>query len=320
MYNISKTYFPAILFLAKLLILGLASYLIYEKVWLQGEFQLLRQLAFLGSTDGLMLLCLVLLFGGANWTMEIMKWKLLVSTRRPLAFEEAARQSLASLTVSLVTPNRLGEYGAKVAYYPKSERMHVLFFNFLGNMSQLAMTILFGVIGLYAMRGLPDLELSKLGRENYLFVLLGLLMVVSVLVFPFFRRYKKWLVASNPLKGNDWAGLFGLSLLKYLAFSHQFYFMMLLFGAEPNYWVIMPTLFIVYLIASAIPGFLLFDWMVKGSVAVTLFGFAGLNELVVLSVTSLMWVMNFGIPSMIGAYHVLRFKKTSMKDVKTDTV
>ncbi|HLT54285.1 MAG TPA: hypothetical protein VKZ97_10350, partial [Flavobacteriaceae bacterium] len=51
----------------------------------------------------------------------------------------------------------------------------------------------------------------------------------------------------------------------------------------------------------------IFDVVVKGSVAVYLFDFAGVNELVILSTTTLMWLLNFVLPSVFGSYFVLNF-------------
>jgi hypothetical protein len=56
----------------------------------------------------------------------------------------------------------------------------------------------------------------------------------------------------------------------------------------------------------------IFDWLVKGSVAVSLFGFFGVDELVILSITSLMWMLNFALPSLVGMIFVLTFDESSV--------
>ena len=73
----------------------------------------------------------------------------------------------------------------------------------------------------------------------------------------------------------------------------------------------MALLSLSYLISSLIPGFVLFDWLVKGSVAVAIFGRFGVDEIVVLSITSVMWLLNFGFPSLLGTLYVMAFKPTS---------
>ena len=68
------------------------------------------------------------------------------------------------------------------------------------------------------------------------------------------------------------------------------------------------TIASVYFLASSLPSFQFFDFAVKGSVAVFLFGKLGVNESIVVSITFLMWLFNLVIPVVIGSFYVLRFK------------
>ena len=64
----------------------------------------------------------------------------------------------------------------------------------------------------------------------------------------------------------------------------------------------------MHLLVSIIPTIFIFDVVIKGSVAVYLFEFPGINELVILSVITIMWILNFVLPSFIGSYFVIQFK------------
>ncbi len=57
-----------------------------------------------------------------NWFFEILKWQKLVKTIKNVSFFEALNQSLGGHTASLITPNRIGDYGAKVLYFTKQFR------------------------------------------------------------------------------------------------------------------------------------------------------------------------------------------------------
>ncbi len=83
-------------------------------------------------------------FATLNWMLEIYKWKLSVSTWFPLKYKDAFKQSLGSLTASLITPNRIGEYGAKAPYFKERDRKKVVFLNFIHSSSQMLATLLFG--------------------------------------------------------------------------------------------------------------------------------------------------------------------------------
>jgi len=82
----------------------------------------------------------------ANWFFEILKWKTIVSEIQNISFTTALKQSLASLTVSLATPNRIGEYGAKAYFFEKEKRKNIVLLIFFHNSFQMAVTMLFGVL------------------------------------------------------------------------------------------------------------------------------------------------------------------------------
>lgn len=89
----------------------------------------------------------VLGFTLANWFFEVLKWKDLVSSVKKISFFEAFKQSTSSLTASLLTPNRIGEYGTKAIYFDRFQRKKVMFLNLIGNLSQMFATIVFGLLG-----------------------------------------------------------------------------------------------------------------------------------------------------------------------------
>ena len=66
-----------------------------------------------------------------NWMLEIYKWQMLSREVTPISYQEAAKQSLASHAFALITPNRIGEYGAKALFYAQSFRKQILTLNFI---------------------------------------------------------------------------------------------------------------------------------------------------------------------------------------------
>ena len=64
----------------------------------------------------------------------------------------------------------------------------------------------------------------------------------------------------------------------------------------------------MYLLSSIIPALSIFDVVIKGSVAVFVFSFLEINQLIILSIITIMWLLNFVLPSIIGSYFVLLFK------------
>jgi hypothetical protein len=83
---------------------------------------------------------------------------------------------------------------------------------------------------------------------------------------------------------------------------------LVLFGVSISYPTAIATLFVMYFIASIVPTIHLMDLVIKGSVAVFLFGKLGVNEWIVVSITFLMWLLNLVLPVVIGSFFVMRFK------------
>lgn len=250
-----------------------------------------------------------------NWLLETIKWKYLVSPVKRINFKDALEQSLGALTASLFTPNRIGEYGAKAIYYPSNIRKRILLITLISNLLQMAVTVCLGFIGLsfYLTKYKQGINYSNL----ILFIIVLLLVSTFILLFVYKGKLKikgfslekmRQILIEYPIN-NVFISLL-LSFLRYATFSFQFYLLLLLFQINISYFESMTVITSIYLIASVIPSVFVFDIVIKGSVAVYLFSFLGINELSILSITTMMWLLNFVLPSIIGSYFVLNFKLT----------
>ena len=135
--------------LVKLIVVIAAFYIIYAKVFNDQQLSFLNFKKNIEQTRWPIVpsLMVLVLFSFINWILELLKWQLLAKPMREISFAESFKQSLFSLTASLITPNRIGEYGAKALFYKKSNLKKCLSLNLIGNLSQLAVTVFFGIIG-----------------------------------------------------------------------------------------------------------------------------------------------------------------------------
>jgi hypothetical protein len=245
----------------------------------------------------------MLCFSVLNRFLEILKWKNLVLVIEKLSLYTATKQVLAGVTAGLFTPNGIGEYAGKALYFPKSETKRVLFLNLICNGIQMVLTIVFGLIGLL-----------YLGYTLYFFILIGIGFLVLTFLF---------LTKNTNIKGYS-IGLFLektadipkkihqknilLAIARYLTFSHQYYFLFLLFGIEIDYFTLMATITAVYFIASSLPSFQFLDFVVKGGVAIWFFDKLNIDEYIVLFISTFMWLLNVVLPVVIGSYFVMIYK------------
>ena len=129
-------------------------------------------------------LFILLLFSGCNWFLECLKWQLLVREIKTISLKKAIEQSLGSLTASIITPNRIGEYGAKTIYFKKTYRKKIMGLNLVGNLSQLSTTLFFGVIGLIYTINIFKLPISY-------FKLIGFVILTTGVIITYYKFLSK---------------------------------------------------------------------------------------------------------------------------------
>lgn len=303
------------LVLIKLSIVVGAFYFIYHKLSNNENLNFSDFLHFLQENDffSAKTVFLLLFLTCFNWFLEILKWQTLASHINKISFFQSLEQSLGSLTASLFTPNRVGEYGAKIMYYASSIRKKIAFMNLLSNGYQMTITVILGCIGLlfFIQKHDPEINYFKVARFVGIILLVVFFTYMSVKKnVPKLRGFsieKIILFIKDIPYAIHFKGL-ALSLLRFLVFSFQFYVLLYFFGVEVSYFNAMIVITSMYLLASVIPSIFIFDVIIKGSIAVYLFDIVGVNELTILSIIMIMWLLNFVLPSVLGAAFVLKYK------------
>jgi hypothetical protein len=298
--NKTKQYLTLII---KLTIVFGAFYFIYEKLanddklsW--NQFSGILQEKFTSTW-----LIFMLGFSFLNRFLEILKWQNLVEEVKKISLYTATKQVLAGVTAGLFTPNGIGEYAGKALYFPKSETKRILFLNVICNGIQLIIAIFFGLVGLLS-----------LGYTFYFTVLVIIVFFIGVFMFltknANIKGYsiKLFLEKIGEIPKKIHRKNILLALARYITFSHQYYFLFVLFGVKIDYFTLMATITAVYFIASSLPSFQFLDFVVKGSVAIWFFNKLHIDDYVVLFISTFMWLANVVLPVLIGSYFVLIFK------------
>ena len=308
----TKQFFFALL---KLSIVLLAFYSIWLKL-MDGSIAPIKGLTTeILTSEGFSIGILCLIFGlsGLNWLFEILKWQALTKAVRPTSFGTVLKQSLGSLTASIMTPNRIGEYGAKAVCYQSSDRMKIVFLNFLGNAAQMVATTLFGCWALYHLRSKFDWAMPHLDTEYMVIIFSGLAVAIVLLLYGKNLKVKGYsvkrlmqFIERLPLQTLIFVQLY--SLLRYVIFSFQMVVLFWFFGIDLNYLQLFPMICCMYLLASILPSLVIFDVIIKGGVAFYFFGYFGIPETTTLAVIMLMWLFNTVVPSIAGSYFVFNFK------------
>ncbi|OXA70107.1 hypothetical protein B0A67_17500 [Flavobacterium aquidurense] len=289
--------------LVKLLIVGGAFYFIYNQLANNDKLDWQKFITLFRKNQSVLGIAFILLLSVLNRYFEILKWQNLAKIIEEISLGEATKQVLAALTAGIFTPNGVGEYAGKALYYPKSEAKKVIFLNLICNGIQMILTVIFGTIGLLFL-GYWKWVLGIIAI-SFFFILFSLLFKkIKIKGYSIEKLMHKINEIPKPIHRKN---IF-LGVLRYLVFSHQYYFLFLAFDVDLPYFTLIATIAVVYFLASSLPTFQFLDFAVKGSVAIYFFGILGVNEWIVVFISTLMWFLNVVLPVLIGSYYVLNFK------------
>lgn len=309
MISISPKAKQSFFFLIKILIVGGAFYFIYNQLANNDKLDWQKFLILFHKNYSFGGIAFILLLSVLNRFFEILKWQNLVSYLHPILLPEATKQVLGALTAGLFTPNGVGEYAGKALFFKKAKAKTVIFLNLICNGIQMILSVVFGLFGLLYFNVnyniiTPKTVLILFGICSLLFGILFFSKKVNIKGYSIQKLIHK----INEIPKSIHRKNIFLAVCRYLTFSHQYYFLFLAFDVDLPYFTLMATIASVYFLASSLPTFQFLDFAVKGSVAVYFFGILGVNEWIVVFISTLMWFLNVVLPVIIGSYYVMNFK------------
>lgn len=257
----------------------------------------------------LFVLLVVLMF--LNWGIESLKWKLGAGVVSPITFPRAITSVLAGIAVSMVGPNRTGEFIGRITALPAEKRTAGAFVSVHISLAQTIVTLIAGLAA-WLLMGCENLPLSS-GRE----LLSALVILATVFLFilyfrfvwvyallqrkPFSRWFRNTIPASVPVKNRLLIINLLLSMLRYGIFISQFVIAFRIFGLQ----VSVPDLYLasalIYLLMAAVPSFALAELGVRGTLSVFVMGAFSAEAGPVIAASSLLWIINIAIPASAGA-------------------
>lgn len=262
-----------------------------------------------------------------NLLLDARRWQILARTTQTLTLGTALGSVLAGLAAGFITPNRLGEYPARIWYLRLSQSARLVSVSLLGMVAQIAATLAGGLAGVVYF---CFYEKTWWGWP----ALAGTLIVLVVLLLVYFRfdrwaprleklRWlKKWELhgARNPLTpGERWQVLL-LSLLRFLTYSLQYYLLLQWLGVGQE--ATAATLFLRCLFffwaMTVIPTIALAELGIRGGLGLFLFLPTGGNSIAILLATLLLWLYNLVLPTLPGAWLIWREKLLINREVSAE--
>lgn len=260
-----------------------------------------------------------------NWGIEAAKWKRLISPLEHFSFGKAIKSVLAGCSITMLTPNRIGEFGGRIMYVAEENRLKAISLTILGSISQLTITMLMGTVGLLVLK-------TSLVQDDFLSalpwflndIILYLSLFVTVILFlvyfkvhfilllvarvKFLKGVLKYVDVVDIFSGKQLLRILFLSFLRYMVFILQYVLLLQVMGVEVSlllsFWVI--TIFYLIMVMAPTIGFT--ELPVRATASVALLSVFSDNVLGIQAAAFGIWLINLVIPAIAGSLLILGIK------------
>jgi len=307
--------------LTKIILVLLFVFILYKQVFDKENVDKLFDELMVSINKNPFLLIFVFLLMIANWSLESLKWQSLVSKYESISFTKAFKAILISISTGIVTPAKLGEYFGRVLLIESKNNWKAVWSTLISSIAQNIVTILFGIFGLmFFLKEYYEIENFIINSTFYI----GLIGVV-VLLFLYYnmdlglkiiRRLglKKYAdkILSKEESINDFTNnailnkVLIFSFLRYIVFAMQYYLLLTFFGVNGEFIPIFAAITAVFIIQTSIPLPPITNIFARGEIAILIFGHFTDNEIMILSSTFSLWLINLVFPALIGMIMIFR--------------
>ncbi len=261
-----------------------------------------------------------------NWGIEARKWQVLLRTMQPISFFTAYKSVLSGVTLSINTPNRIGEYGGRILYVQEGKRIKAISLSIAGSISQLIITLVMGCCGLVyvifyqgdnhtLVMGLPAFWLKTLlflsccaTAITVLFYFRLSWLIKLIEKIPAAAKYVQYINVLDNFNAKLLLRLLYLSFFRYVVFVIQYILLLQVLDVSilwlNGFWIIS----ILFLVLAIVPSFAIADLGIRGKFSTELLSFYSTNTVGIIGTTFGIWFINLFIPALAGSLLILGIK------------
>lgn len=254
-----------------------------------------------------------------NWLTETLKWKILVEPFEKMNLGRAFKGVLSGISVALLTPNRIGEYGGRMVVVEAKNNWKAVISTVVSSISQNIWNIGFGLIGLMLyLKQLGSLEGYMFGSG--LFLSFGFLFLTLIIYFnldwvnKLLANLKKRKLVSKILFHLDLIKAYTskillsvlfLALVRYCVYFLQYYLILRFFGLELNIANGFIGISTIFLVQTSLPLPPVLGFLARGEIALLVWEELAFNPISILGATYTLWLINLILPSIVGGIIIL---------------
>lgn len=240
--------------------------------------------------------CLLIL----NYTIEAIKWKSVIASTNTFNIFQALRAVFVGQAFSFFTPARSGDYVGRTLFLAPGTKLKGITQMAWASYAQIIMTICFGCFALFwNLPFLPWLKwVAPFGA------------CIALFLFFYNQPMKGWLSKINLLQIDaalKWK-LLGLALARYSIYLLQYNWAAQMLSIPVGWMDLSLAVMALLFFLSMIPAISLTDLVIRGQLFLLLMAPFYQNDIMLIALTTLIWIVNFLIPSIIGAVLLLGFR------------
>jgi len=268
----------------------------------------------------------VVLLSFCNWGIEARKWQVLVRNVEHVSYFTAFKGVLSGLSISLFTPNGVGEYVGRIVYMHEGNRLRSISLSIVGSMSQIAITLIAGIVGLFYVKNnilteTQQLEgLSQLWLSGLIYIIITGMVLHMVCYYnlswiaalmeklPYIHRYKYLFDKVEDFHWKELTRILILSAFRYVVFTLQYVLMFKVFDVNMGLADSVSMICVLFLVIAIVPTIPMAELGVRGQASTQLFALLSTNTVGILYTAAGIWLINLVIPALAGSLFILTVK------------
>ena len=297
-----------------ILLIGL-GYIIYLQIiqntnLLQSKQFIIAQL----KNQGLFISLILIFILCINFIFEAIKWQQLCGLFQHISFTTALKAVLVGQTFALNTPNRAGDFVGKLFFIEKKNKSSGIFLSIYGNFSQMIIALSMANIAIFM--GVYIIKIPAILHWHWLVVGFPIMCLINVFLLIIFFKIHIFILLLNKIQifknknihltninltNHFKINLLFISLLRYFCATFSYICLMKLFNINID----LQTYILLFIFLGSIyfvPSLSVADISVRGQLGIFILNTIVQNPLIVIAITSFIWLLNLLLPAIIGYF------------------
>ncbi len=230
----------------------------------------------------------------------------------------ALKAIFSGVALSVITPNRIGEYGGRMLYLHEGNRVRSIPLTLIGSLSQLIITLLAGISGMIAVKNIwqetaidHTIPVLFMNASLYLLSLISLILLIFyfklsaftrwVEKMPMSARLKRYIEAADNFSFSHLFNILWLSFFRYLVFTLQYVWLLQVMQVELSLTQGFVLVSVLFLLLAVYPTFALLELVVRQQLGILIFGLVSSNSLGIIAASTGIWLINLVMPAILGS-------------------